>query len=227
MSCEGHGLSEEGLEGVLQFEGYGTKTALYWFLGMEEGGGSIEQLRERAKRFEPVEDLHAVARIGFDITKYVASWRVMSMLTMAIQGTPKWRDKATAQDYQITRLGRHGGDTFLTELMPLPCPNINAWPYESIYPTKEDYIACVRPGRIKWLRSEISAFKPRLVICYGKGNWRHHEEIFNDVEFRPELDEKIRIGKREQTTVLLTPFLSPDLVTTALIEQMADLLGPA
>ena len=36
------GLTSEELDRVLKFEGYGTKSAPYWFLGMEEGGGSIE-----------------------------------------------------------------------------------------------------------------------------------------------------------------------------------------
>ena len=83
----------------------------------------------------------------------------------------------------------------------------------------------VRPGRIKWLRSEISQFHPRFANCYGKGNWRHYGAIFSDVLFRPELDEKIRIGYREDSNILLIPFLSwtSDCVPTALIKQIADL----
>jgi len=57
-------------------------------------------------------------------------------------------------------------------------------------------------------------------------NWPHYEEIFSDVEFRPEFDERILFGQREQSTILLLRFLSPDLVSIALIEQIADLFGP-
>ena len=64
------------------------------------------------------------------------------------------------------------------------------------------------------------------MICYGKGNWRYYEEIFSDVEFRPELNEKIRVGQREHSTILLIPFLSYQWVKTALIKQIADLFGP-
>lgn len=223
-----HGLSREGLERVLGFEGYGRKTAPYWFVGIEEGGGSIEELRERAKKFERVEYLHSShAKIGLDNTMYrhVPTWRVMSKLTMAMQGTSGWQDTVSAREYQAHKLGSADGDTFLTELMPLPCRSIGAWPYPMIYPTREDYNADIRPVRIKWLRSEVTASQPRFVICYGKGNWRHYEDIFTNVHFITRLDGKIRVGTRGHSTILLLPFLSYDLVTTALITQIACLFG--
>lgn len=222
-------LFKEELERVLKFEGYGNKSAPYWFLGIEEGGGSIDELRDRARLFDPVEDLHsALKKINREeiLHSHVPTWRVMSKLTMAIQDMPGWQETIRGREYQANKLGRADGDTFLTELMPFPCPGIGVWPYELIYPTKNDYIEKVRPGRIRWLRSEFSAFQPRFVICYGKGNWRYYEEIFNNVEFRPELNEKIRVGQRGHSTVLLLPFLSYYFVSTALITQIADMFGP-
>lgn len=221
-----HGLTNEGLERVLEFEGYGRKNANYWFLGMEEGGGSMEELRERARIFRSVEDLHSVARIGLKEAMLKSpTLRVMSKVTMAMQGTRGWQETSSAKEYHATELGRVDGDTFIVELMPLQCRFIRVWPYPLIYPTRAEYYAAVRPGRIKWLRSEIATFRPLFVICYGKGNWRHHQEIFNDIEFRPELNEKIRVGEHGSSTILLLPFLSYDLVTTALISQIADLFG--
>ena len=223
---ESHGLSEKELESLFKFEGYGNKSAPYWFLGIEEGGGSIEQLRLRAKHFEPVEDIHAVVKIGLlDEMLKNSTLRVMSKLIMAMQRMSGWQERSPSVAYHATMLGRLDGDTFLTELMPLPCPNSKVWPYESICPTRKEYNAMVRPGRIRWLRSEIATFKPRFVICYGKGNWRYHKEIFSDVEFKPELNEKIQVGKDGVSTILLIPFLSYDLVTTALITQIAGLFG--
>ena len=224
---EDHGLSKKEVERALKFEGYGRKTAPYWFIGMEEGGGSIEELRKRARLFKPVEDLHSsLAKIGLD-TKYrhVPTWRVMSKLIMKMQGTPGWQETSSAREYQANKLGRADGDTFLTELMPFPCPGLGEWPYESIYPTKDDYIEKVRPCRIKWLRSEFLAFQPCFVICYGKGNWRHYEKIFCDFEFRPELNGRIRVGQRGRSTILLLPFLFYFHVTAALIEQIAHQFG--
>ncbi len=220
------GFSKSEVERLLTFEGYGNKQAAYWFLGMEEGGGSIEQLRNRAQSFEPVEDLQsAVKKIGIDIKKYSPTWRVISTLTMAMLGRLGWRDKCSAIEYQVDSLGRAHGDTFPTELMPLPCPRINDWPYKSLFRTKAEYFSKIRPRRIKWLRSEISTIKPAFVICYGKGNWRHHQEIFSDVAFHAELNEEIRLGRLGHSTILLLPFLSPDLVKRPLIEEIAELLG--
>lgn len=117
---------------------------------MEEGGGSIEQLRLRARTFNPVKDLYSAhVNLGFDITGYVPTWRVMLKLIMAMQGDPGWQETASAQEYQATKLGRTQGDTFLTELMPLPCPNTKEWPYESTCPSRDEYNAMVRPGRIR------------------------------------------------------------------------------
>ena len=63
------------------------------------------------------------------------------------------------------------------------------------------------------------------MICYGKGNWRHHEEIFSEVEFRSECNGKIRVGHHQNSTILLIPFLSFDLVTTALNTQITEVFG--
>jgi len=226
-TMELHGLSKNGLERVLSFEGYGNKAADYWFLGIEEGGGSIEQLRLRAKFYDVVEDLDTAHRkIGLrDEMLKSPTLKVMSKLSLALLGRPNWSEKSAIDEFHATELGRSGEDTFLTELMPLPCPNIKAWPYESICSTKEVYTAMVRPGRIRWLRSEIEKFQPAFVICYGKMNWRFHQEIFSDVEFRPHLDDSIRVGKHGHSTVLLIPFLSYDLTTTTLIKQISELLG--
>ena len=221
---EDRGLSRTELERALKFEGYGNKDADYWFLGMEEGGGSIEQLRRRVRSFDPVEYLHtSLEKIGLD-TKYlhVPTWRVMSKLIMAMQGTLGWQETSSAREYQAHKLGRKDGDTFLAELMPLPCPSIGEWPYESIYPSKNEYYEEVRPVRIKWLHSELLGVHPCFVICYGKGNWRYYEEIFSDVDFTPELNEKIRVGHRGDSTILLIPFLSYYFVTIALITEIAD-----
>lgn len=222
-----HGLTGAELKRVLNFEGYGRKKSPYWFLGMEEGGGSIEELRVRARLFDPVEDLcSAHTKLGWeDMRRHVPTWRVMSKLVMAMQDTPDWQETSSALEYQARKLGRADGDTFLTELMPLPCPGVAVWPYESIFHSKEDYYAAIRPGRIRWLRSEILEFQPEFVICYGKGNWRHYEEIFSDVEFATELNAKIRVGQRDHSTILLLRFLSYDLVSTPLIKQIVDLFG--
>ena len=221
-------LSNEELERALRFEGYGTKSAPFWFLGMEEGGGSSDELLVRARTYGSVEDLYsALNKIGREkiLQSHVPTWRVISKLVMAMQGVADWQETFSGREYQAHRLGRSDGETFLTELMPLPCKDINDWPYPMLFPTKAEYIVLIRPRRIRWLRAEVSKLKPRFVICYGKGNWHQHQEIFSDVKFRPALNGKICVGERGQSTILMLPFLSYRLVTTALINQVAGMFG--
>ena len=222
-----YGLSQEERDRVLTFEGYGNKSAPYWFLGMEESSDSIEELQERARSFHAVEYLHSFhARIGLD-TKYrhVPTWRVMSKLIMAMQRVSGWEEAPMARESQANELGQADGESFLTELMPLPARSIGEWLYPLIFPTRDQYNAEVRLRRIMWLRTEITKFHPSLVICYGKGNWLYYRNIFSDVKFSGELDKKICVGHREQSTFLLLPFLSYDLFSTSLITRIADLFA--
>lgn len=220
-------LSENQIERVLKFEGYGNKCGRYWFLGMEEGGGSMDQLKTRVHSFDTVEELEsAIIKLGFKIDLYVPTWRVMSKLILAMEGEEDWREPASAKRYQAERLGRFKGDTFLADLMPLPCPRLTEWPYTAIYPTKAEYIAEVRPMRIEMLREELLEIQPPFVFCYGKGNWRFYRKIFKGVDFKPACDEKILVGKQGNSKILLLNFLSPDLVKTELIGEIAEMFRP-
>lgn len=221
-----YGLSAREIKSVLDFEGYGNKSAPYWFLGMEEGGGSIEQLQARARLFKPVGELSSALQIlGYDITKYHSTLRVMSMVMLAMNDAPGWREFPKAQEYQETKLGRYDGETFLTDLMPLPCKNLKDWPYPDLFPTKAEYIEKIRPTRVRLLNERLSEVEPRIVFCYGKGNWRFYEEIFSGVNFKFALDARIKIGERGASKILLLNFLSPDLVKTELIGEIAEMFG--
>ncbi len=228
MSTERETLTEEEKRNAVRFQGYGNKEGKYWFLGMEEGGGSLEELKERAALFSEVEDLYeAHDKLGraHTMERHVPTWRVMSKLIMALNGEPDWAEPQEARRYQADKLGRKDGETFLVELMPLPSPSTHEWPYESIYPDRDTYYQAVRPGRIAMLREELSKCSPEILICYGKGNWRHHEEIFEEIDFTPALDNKIKVGLRCRTTILLLPFLSYDLVTRELTERIGREFG--
>ncbi|MBQ11499.1 MAG: hypothetical protein CMJ45_08115 [Planctomyces sp.] len=187
----------------------------------------MDQVHQRSRLFEPVENLHgSLEKIGLDTKyRYVPMWRLMSKFVLAMQGDPDWQETSTAREYQATKLGHADGDSFLTELMPLPKPNLAAWPYESIFPDKKDYFKEIRPKRMAWLRSEFTKFQPRYVICYGKGYWPYYQEIFSNVTFDSELIENVLIGQRAHSTIIMTRFLSPDLVSPALLGQIAEILG--
>ncbi len=221
-------LTEEEKKNAEHFQGYGNKNGKYWFLGMEEGGGSIEELKERAMLFSEVEDLYeAHDKLGraHEMKRHVPTWRVMSKLVMALNGQPDWADVEAARTYQAQTLGRKDAETFLIELMPLPSPSTGEWPYKSIYADRETCYRAVRPGRISMLREELSNYAPEFLICYGKGNWRYHEEIFDEADFTLAMDNKIKVGSQNGTTILLLPFFSYYLVTRELTERIGQEFG--
>lgn len=221
-------LTEEEKRNAERFQGYGNKEGKYWFLGMEEGGGSLEELKKRAVLFSEVEDLYdAHEKLGraHTMERHVPTWRVMSKLVMALNGQPDWANVEAARTYQAEKLGRKAGETFLVELMPLPSPSTQVWPYKSIYCDRDAYYQAVRPGRIAMLRKEVSSYSPEFLICYGKGNWRHHEEIFEETDFIPAIDGKIKVGMRAGTTILLLPFFSYRLATRNLTERIGREFG--
>ncbi len=100
---EAHGLSKKELEHVFKFEGFVEKAGPIWFLGIEEGGGSIEQLRIRAKSFDLVEDIRSVERIGYGvIDRHVPTWHIKSKLILAMRGNPDGRENSRVLEYQNT-----------------------------------------------------------------------------------------------------------------------------
>ena len=91
----------------------------------------MEQLKKRARLYDRVEDLYS-AHEKLNFVREMLNnltLRTMSKFIMAMEGTPGWQERSIAKEYHATKLGRADGDVFLTELMPLPCPGIHAWPY--------------------------------------------------------------------------------------------------
>ncbi len=152
MSSETTVLTVQEQRNADRFQGYGNKNGKYWILGIEEGGGSLEELKERAVLFSEVEDLYeAHDKLGraHEMARHVPTWRVMSKLIMALNGEPEWAAVESAREYQAEKLGRRDGESFLAELMPFPSPSTGQWPYESIYPDRDAYNEALRPGRIQ------------------------------------------------------------------------------
>ncbi len=120
-------LTDTGLEHLLTFIGYGTLDADIWFLGMEEAGGGETNIRTRLK-FHPVMD-NAEAHKMFGVTylhwgkrKIQRTWRGMCYIMLCLEGNEPTAENIRA--YQAEKLGRYGGNTLLTELMPIPKPKV-------------------------------------------------------------------------------------------------------
>ena len=105
---------------------------------------------DRASYWKQVEDLADAPRYwvdDFHLGDYVPTWAGICYVMGRLKGASDWDDYCTfAKRYQVERLGRRSGETFLTEVLPLPKPTVNAWPYGSLWPTKRAYEEEVRPG---------------------------------------------------------------------------------
>ena len=203
-------LTTAQIEKLLAFRGYGNPNGRFWFVGMEEGGGDIESLRIRADKFSNLEDL-AESHQRFeshDMSNLISTWRIMSAIAGRIGGITDWWDPEYARNYQLNHLGRTNGETYLTEILPLPKRSLNDCPYSDIFDSPQDYFEQVYPTQLDSLRTEYAEADPKqqFVFCYGKKYWQYHREIFNFAAFQPALDGKVQWGRNESTVFVLTNF---------------------
>jgi hypothetical protein len=185
-------LTDLELEHLLNFIGFGRLDADVWFLGMEEAGGGEANIRTRLK-FRPVMD-NAEAHKMLDVThlhwgkrKIQRTWRGMCYIMLCLDGTEPTTQNI--REYQAEKLGRYGGNSLLTELMPIPKPKVQRWDYEEFIPqfaSREEYYSVVRPRRVAMLRGLIDEYNPRIVIGYGKAFWKDYRKLFEGSESKQE-----------------------------------------
>jgi hypothetical protein len=182
-------------ERIDNFIGFGFEDAPVVFIGMEEGlknaGALDEDLVIRSTYATPIMDLKE-AHIGIAGTEHYfepdraprqPTWRVMADLMLRREQPGMTPTAADRRRYRATRLGRSGGDTLLTVLLPYPHPKSNDWLYKRFdkYKTRDDYESDMLPKRRRLLRSVIGTVNRDLIVCYGKGNWPQFQELFDDV----------------------------------------------
>ncbi len=201
-------LTDEELEHLLNFVGFGKLNAEVWFLGMEEAGGGEENIRVRLK-FKQVEDCAEAHKI-LGITKHhsgkkiiQSTWRGMCYIMLRLEG--KETDRESIRNYQADYLGRFQGNSLLLELMSIPKPNIKSWGYENLIPqftSSAEYYKVIKPRRVKYLQQLMSEHSPKIIICYGKLYWQEYKEIFPELEFFSE--NEFLVGKDKSKIVIMT-----------------------
>jgi len=203
-------LTAAQIEKLLTFRGYGNPNGRFWFVGMEEGGGDPESLQIRADKFARLEDLAESHRNfkSHDMGSLISTWRIMSAIVGRIKGDQDWWDSDYARNYQKLHLGRLDGETYLTEVLPLPKRSLKDWPYGNIYPSPNEYRARVFPNQLAALQHEYAVADPmpQFVFCYGKQYWSLHQSIFNFGTYRSALEGKIHWTSNESTVIILTNF---------------------
>ncbi len=205
---------------LFDFQGYGNLDAPFWFLGMEDGTGGNdlveENIKVRLRSFEAVMDLgiaHDRNHLNWPLeeqNKYPSVWMWMAKIVRALRGEDDWKNNRHAKIYIRERLGHSNGETFLTELLPLPKRSAGSWPpeYTNLYKTMKAYRADILPHRKAMLRRLIEAHSPQYLFCYGKSNYSHYKEILGlgGEEWQLLNGTKIELNTFGSTRAILSPF---------------------
>lgn len=163
------------------FYGYGNLGAKYWFIGLEEGGGtSIDEIQHRLETWDALgrpsladlDEFHRRAGITLwsaPRPPLQSTWKQLIRVILAAEGRPS--ESEAVRTYQRNLLGRLNGESALIELMPLPSPSTAQWLYGTagleMIRDRASYSAAILSQRIAAIRELIAAHQPRIVVFYG------------------------------------------------------------
>jgi len=253
-------LSTDEIGRIVNFLGYGRPSAPVWFMGIEEGLGNMnsqdisENLKARAS-FEDTMDLReAHIRLRergrpIDIENQPPStqvWQWMAKIMLAHKGYEDWSDLVSAKEdirsrarkhiqscakkYIQYQLGRSNGNTFLTELSPIPTAKTTDQSFMSWFKENDTELDAKIRRRRDELRRMLKENHQSLVICYGYGNGGDRAREFADFlgvvwQSVPDCQEVCRSSDSKR---LLLPFFGNgqmsysvfvDLIRSGLLRQ--------
>jgi hypothetical protein len=206
-------IERERLRAFMQgFYGYGTYSAPFWLIGIEEGGGaSCDEIERRLAAWEAhgrpaVDDLatfHEAAKIAIDTASPQSTWGPLIQLVLTATNSPA--TPAVILEYQRTFLGRRGGETCLLELLPLPKRNARDWRYDLWTDLPElrnraQYERSSIPHRSDSIIRALNENRPRVALFYGRRKfWRQRLKLSGS--FENPMYDSATIGP---TTLILT-----------------------
>lgn len=204
------------------FYGYGSFAAPWWFIGMEERGGNDEaEIAGRLSAWDirgclELEDAAEYHR-EFGVTKFwqdspptQPTWRQLLRLMLTAKLNRKEPvELSQIRQYQRDNWGRHGNETCLLELLPLPSPNAQEWHYNSWtrisqLSSRESYSDWLLPNRMEFIRQQIGKHRPNFVIFYGKRYFEFWQEIAYGAS-RSDDPNGFSIWKSDATTFVAVP----------------------
>lgn len=176
-------LSMEEINRIVSFLGYGNPAAPVWFVGIEEGLGEMkpadtfENLKARGsfKITMDLRDAHLLLKESgqpIEIQSkrhFTPVWEYMSKIMLARKGKSEseWQALEAVREYVRYNLGRAGGDTFLTELSPIPKKRANDKTWMALFEARDPALGTKIKARRQALK-ELIGQQTKLVICYGK-----------------------------------------------------------
>lgn len=186
-------LSAAHVRGIANHIGYGNPSAPLWFVGAEEGlGGKMNEHEQAANltaraTWAPIMDMaeaHAMLREGgnyivdlINRTGATGPWRCMARIARAFEGKNDFADRDLAAQYVRQRLGRKGGDTFLTEISAFPAA-VSQQPVELRNFADRQLIREVVEARQAEQMRLLRESSPKAIICYGTSLYKEFESHF-------------------------------------------------
>jgi len=240
-------LSPDEITRIVGFLGYGRLSAPVWFIGIEEGLGGMTptderwNLRARAA-FEKTMDLHEAHKSLHKGGRPIAIeskppstqvWKYMAKMMLADNGERDWKNQQSVEEYIQFQLGRSNGQTFLTELSPIPARGTAHKKWAAFFRERDPNLDSKLQERRNELRAELKGRRPYLVVCYGLGRKQDFAELL-DVEWNEPIDVKCKkkiakIYASKDGGCLLLPFFGYGQMCHKVIEVLLDLglLGPS
>lgn len=236
-------LTDQQIENLTSFIGYGNPSANIWFVGSEEGLGGAMSADEISQNllsrgsWRAIMDMraaHLTLREGdqpIDIERprkgHTGVWRWMSKIMLAVEGCSDWSDAKLALSYAQNKLGREGGATFLTELRPFPAARADrpqALRDIADEITVNRLLAQRREGQLSMLNDDTT------VICYGLGKRNEFADHFK-LSWQAEIvrctsrsgrARMVEIGRASKhgAKFLLVPFLGNGQMSRDLLTQI-------
>lgn len=236
-------LDEELLNEYMNcFFGYGNLNSDYWFIGMEESGGTtFNEIEQRLVTWEKrgmstVEDLYDyhidinVPEWFTDHAQVQKTWNgIIRIFLRSDKGIePNIED---VRKYQINDLARSNGETCIIELLPLPSPSISDWKYNRyssnpLLVNRNIYTQKVGAERINKITSLINDHNPKNIIFFGIGYLKSWCQILQtELDCVTIQNKSAYFGKVGNANVAVTHHPSAHGMTTAYYHEVGEKLA--
>ncbi len=182
-------LKEEAAE---KWFGYGTWSAPFWFIGMEQGGmddddhigwenawkdlGGTELIDCRTHHLNMGKEGNL--RWHGPSSRLQNTWGPLIKLLLAFKNPDKPVDLSSAKEYQRTQWGFSQGETVVAEILGTRAQGL--W-------EKNDLREVYRTNRIQIFKQRLKEHIPVFAVFYGRGNQHIHEQIVGQ---RFQMDEE-------------------------------------
>ena len=140
----------------------------------------------------------------------------MAKIMRAYNGDKEWRNLKSAKKYIRFQLGRCKGETFLTELSPIPAGNAADKEWMTLFKERDPGLGSKIKRRKNELKRTLKENGPSLVVCYGLKRADDFAELLN-VEWQLVCP---RVYASRDSKRLLLPFFGQGQMSHAVIENL-------